>query len=62
MAKKPQPQVDSRTIKRGGKLLSHETDASDNWQLPGEMVTVEEMTRTKIVIRHEDGSKTVYGY
>jgi hypothetical protein len=55
------PKVKTRTLRTGQQLLCHEMTA-DNQPTMGDLVTVEIISRTKIVLRHDDGSAIVLGY
>lgn len=53
--------VISRTLRTGQRLLIHERDAAGNPAL-GDMATVEIVSRTKIILRHDNGEETIIGY
>jgi len=53
--------VRTRKLSTGQKLLYHETTADGGFTLGG-LVTVEVVSRTKIIIRHDDGSAIILGY
>jgi hypothetical protein len=56
------PKVKTRTLRTGQQLLCHEMTADNTPVGIGDLVTVEIVSRTKIILRHDDGSTTVLGY
>lgn len=56
------PKVKTRTLRTGQQLLYHEYTADNMLAGMGDLVTVEIVSRTKIILRHADGSTITLGY
>jgi len=54
--------VQTRTLRTGMQLLYHELTADNRPLDLGEMVTVEVVSRTKIILRRENGAQITLGY
>lgn len=54
--------VESRTLHTGQRILYHEFTADDHPVDVGGMVTVEIISRTKLILRHENGTQFILGY
>lgn len=51
----------TRTLRSGQKLLIHETDTNGDFTI-GDLVTVQVVSRTKVYLMREDGSRIIIGY
>lgn len=54
--------VRTRTLRTGQQLLYHELTADDRPIGLGELVTVEIISRTKFILRRENGAQITLGY
>lgn len=54
--------IASRTLRTGQQLLMHEQNTDGTFYAMGELLTVEIVSRTKLILKREDGGQIILGY
>jgi hypothetical protein len=52
----------TRTLRSGQQILVHEADTNGNYRAPGDMATVEVVSRTMLVLHLRESGKIIIGY